>query len=263
MKKYTKGKVTLAIGDGANDVNMIQSADVGFGLMGKEGNQAAAFADYAIPRYKDLRRCLFWHGRPYGVRIQVFVMMVLFKSMINATTKYSMQFTNGYSGIQPQDNLLISLFNVLCTNWFVLMWSIYDQDVSFTKYGKEKTEKDMPFKMYNFYAYCRDFMEKNHFVKMIIIVDIYSLIVGFTIFFVFYFGEGIMNTDGSIFGMYTYGVFSFISAVLIHHCQVLLNTRNFTPWLVFWLFFSLCMTPVTLKLAESPVNSNVHGATFT
>lgn len=38
MKRYTGGKVTLAIGDGANDVNMIQSADVGFGLMGKEGN---------------------------------------------------------------------------------------------------------------------------------------------------------------------------------------------------------------------------------
>ena len=38
MKRYTNGKVTLAIGDGANDVNMIQSADLGFGLMGKEGN---------------------------------------------------------------------------------------------------------------------------------------------------------------------------------------------------------------------------------
>jgi len=38
MKKFTHGKVTLAIGDGANDVNMIQSADIGFGLMGKEGN---------------------------------------------------------------------------------------------------------------------------------------------------------------------------------------------------------------------------------
>jgi len=51
MKGFTGGKVTLAIGDGANDVNMIQSADLGFGLMGKEGNQAAAFADYALPKF--------------------------------------------------------------------------------------------------------------------------------------------------------------------------------------------------------------------
>ena len=42
---------TLAVGDGANDVNMIQSAHVGIGIMGKEGNQAAAFSDYSVPNY--------------------------------------------------------------------------------------------------------------------------------------------------------------------------------------------------------------------
>ena len=40
---------TVAIGDGANDVNMIQSAHIGIGIYGKEGNQAASFADYALP----------------------------------------------------------------------------------------------------------------------------------------------------------------------------------------------------------------------
>ena len=88
MRKATKDKVTLAIGDGANDVNMIQQAHIGFGLMGKEGNQAAAFSDYAIPRFKDLRRALFWHGRGYGNRMINLVCWCLFKSMINATTKY-------------------------------------------------------------------------------------------------------------------------------------------------------------------------------
>ena len=42
---------TLAVGDGANDVNMIQTAHLGIGIMGKEGNQAAAFSDYAIPNF--------------------------------------------------------------------------------------------------------------------------------------------------------------------------------------------------------------------
>ena len=51
MRRNTNGKVTLAIGDGANDVNMIQKAHVGFGIMGKEGNQAAAFSDYAIANF--------------------------------------------------------------------------------------------------------------------------------------------------------------------------------------------------------------------
>jgi magnesium-transporting ATPase (P-type) len=198
MKRYTGGKVTLAIGDGANDVNMIQSADVGFGLMGKEGNQAAAFADYACPRFKDLRRALFWHGRGYGVRIQVFVMMVLFKSMLNATTKYSMQFTNGYSGIQPVDNLLISFYNILMTNWFVLFWSIYDQDVSYSKYGTtnkdgSSAEEQLPYKLSEYYAYCREFMNRQRFVRMIILTDFYSVICGFIIFFVYYYGEGVLG----------------------------------------------------------------------
>lgn len=49
--KNEPGSFTLAIGDGANDVNMIQSAHIGIGIMGKEGNMAAAFSDYAIPEY--------------------------------------------------------------------------------------------------------------------------------------------------------------------------------------------------------------------
>lgn len=98
MKKVINSEITVAIGDGANDVNMIQQAHIGFGLMGKEGNQAASFADYAVPRYKDLRRALFWHGSRYGNRMINLVCFCLFKSMINATTKYCMQFENGYSG---------------------------------------------------------------------------------------------------------------------------------------------------------------------
>ena len=44
-----RGSITLAIGDGSNDVNMIQQAHIGVGIYGKEGNQAACFADYAVP----------------------------------------------------------------------------------------------------------------------------------------------------------------------------------------------------------------------
>lgn len=60
------GKVTLSIGDGANDVNMIQAAHIGIGIMGKEGNQAAAFSDYAVPEFRCLRKLMFWHGRQFG-----------------------------------------------------------------------------------------------------------------------------------------------------------------------------------------------------
>lgn len=48
IKKRFPDKKTLAIGDGANDVAMIASADVGVGIAGKEGMQAARSSDFAI-----------------------------------------------------------------------------------------------------------------------------------------------------------------------------------------------------------------------
>ena len=59
---HGKGSV-LAVGDGANDINMINLADVGVGIFGLEGMQAASAADYAVPMFKDLHRLLFTHGR--------------------------------------------------------------------------------------------------------------------------------------------------------------------------------------------------------
>ena len=51
IKNRFPDKITLAIGDGANDVNMIQQAHVGIGIQGKEGQQAARTADYAIGQF--------------------------------------------------------------------------------------------------------------------------------------------------------------------------------------------------------------------
>ena len=62
VKKYIN-KITLGIGDGANDVNMIQEADIGIGLYGKEGLRAVQSSDYALVEFKALWRLLFVHGR--------------------------------------------------------------------------------------------------------------------------------------------------------------------------------------------------------
>lgn len=61
-KKYTTD-ITLAIGDGGNDVSMIKKAHIGVGIVGKEGKQAALAADFSIDRFKDLKHLVLWHGR--------------------------------------------------------------------------------------------------------------------------------------------------------------------------------------------------------
>ena len=62
IKKYTEAR-TAAVGDGGNDVAMIQEADVGIGIVGKEGLQASLAADYSIKEFKSLNVLLLWWGR--------------------------------------------------------------------------------------------------------------------------------------------------------------------------------------------------------
>lgn len=68
IRMKVKGSVTLAIGDGANDIAMIQEAQVGIGITGKEGHQAARVSDYSIARFRFLAKLLLVHGRWNYVR---------------------------------------------------------------------------------------------------------------------------------------------------------------------------------------------------
>lgn len=61
--------MTLAIGDGANDVAMIQEANIGCGLFGLEGAQAAMSADYAFGQFRFLTKLLLVHGRWSYIRV--------------------------------------------------------------------------------------------------------------------------------------------------------------------------------------------------
>lgn len=117
---------TLAIGDGANDVNMIQTASIGIGIMGKEGGQAAAFSDYAIPNFKSLRRLIFWHGRQIGVKMIPYFCLCLFKHQFFMVHQLYTNFTNGYSAFQIYANFYFSLFDVLNTFLAVAFFLLVD-----------------------------------------------------------------------------------------------------------------------------------------
>ena len=81
-------KVTLSIGDGANDVNMILQAHVGVGILGKEGQQAARSADYAIGQFKFLKPLMFIHGREAYRRNCLLVKYIFYKNIIYVVAQY-------------------------------------------------------------------------------------------------------------------------------------------------------------------------------
>ncbi|KPI90191.1 putative phospholipid-translocating P-type ATPase (flippase) [Leptomonas seymouri] len=74
--------MTLAVGDGGNDVAMLQEAHVGVGIAGKEGQQAARAADFSIRQFSDLRALLFIHGQQAYARTAYVIKYSFYKSML-------------------------------------------------------------------------------------------------------------------------------------------------------------------------------------
>ena len=79
VKLSSQKPMTAAIGDGANDVSMIQEAHVGLGIFGKEGRNAARSADFAFGKFKFAQRILLVHGYLYYTRAATLVQYFFYK----------------------------------------------------------------------------------------------------------------------------------------------------------------------------------------
>lgn len=122
--------LTLAIGDGANDLAMISASHVGVGISGKEGLQAARVADYAIAQFRFLQRLLLVHGRWNYVRTAKFILATFWKEMFFYLPTAMYQRYNGYSGTSLYESWSLTVFNTLFTSLCVICLGIWEQDLS-------------------------------------------------------------------------------------------------------------------------------------
>uniref|UniRef100_S4RCG1 Phospholipid-transporting ATPase n=1 Tax=Petromyzon marinus TaxID=7757 RepID=S4RCG1_PETMA len=122
--------MTLAIGDGANDVSMIQVADVGVGISGQEGMQAVMSSDYAMPRFRHLHKLLLVHGHWCYDRLANMVLYFFYKNAAFVTLLFWYQFFCGFSGSSQIDQWYLMLFNLLFCSLPPLVTGVLDKDVS-------------------------------------------------------------------------------------------------------------------------------------
>ncbi|CDQ74629.1 unnamed protein product [Oncorhynchus mykiss] len=115
VKKQVK-VITLAIGDGANDVGMIQTAHVGVGISGNEGLQAANSSDYSIAQFKYLKNLLLVHGAWNYNRVSKCILYCFYKNIVLYIIEIWFAFVNGFSGQILFERWCIGLYNVVSAN---------------------------------------------------------------------------------------------------------------------------------------------------
>lgn len=130
MVKSKKSSLLLAIGDGANDVSMIQAAHVGVGISGMEGMQAARSADFAIGQFKYLRKLLLVHGAWSYQRISQAILYSFYKNVALYMTQFWYVFQNGFSGQSIAESWTLTFYNVFFTVFPPFVLGVFDQFIS-------------------------------------------------------------------------------------------------------------------------------------
>ncbi|CAI5738239.1 unnamed protein product [Peronospora destructor] len=129
MKAAPGTPLTLAVGDGGNDVSMIQEAHVGVGICGHEGMQAVRAADFAIAAFLHLSRLLLVHGRWNHLRVARVILFSFYKNMALIMTLFLYSFYNGFSGQTLYESYLMVGWNVLYTVLPIFVLGILDEDI--------------------------------------------------------------------------------------------------------------------------------------
>ncbi|OUM63801.1 hypothetical protein PIROE2DRAFT_43155, partial [Piromyces sp. E2] len=119
----------LSIGDGANDISMIQEANIGVGIAGQEGMQAAMSSDYAISQFAFLSKLLLVHGRWSYLRIANMVLNFFYKNIVWVFTLFWYQFNCGFSAQILFDYSLIMFFNFIFSSMPVMVMGVFDKDL--------------------------------------------------------------------------------------------------------------------------------------
>lgn len=130
MVKLELSVMTLAIGDGANDVAMIQAANIGVGIAGEEGRQAVMSSDYGMGQFRFLTRLLLVHGRWSYKRLAEMVPCFFYKNVVFTLTCFWYGIYNDFDGSYLYEFTYLMFFNLAFTSLPVIVLAVLDQDVS-------------------------------------------------------------------------------------------------------------------------------------
>ena len=128
IQRHT-GLRTAAVGDGGNDVAMIQAADAGIGLVGKEGKQASLAADFSLTQFEHIGRLCLVHGRYSYKRSAALSQFVMHRGMIISTIQAIFSAIFYFSSVALYQGFLMVGYATVYTN-FPVFSLVLDRDIS-------------------------------------------------------------------------------------------------------------------------------------
>lgn len=208
--------VTLAIGDGANDVTMIHTADVGVGISGQEGMQAVMASDFAIARFHHLQRLLLVHGHWCYDRLARMILYFFYKNASYIFVLFWYQFYCTFSGQVMVDQVYLILYSLLFTALQPLIFGVFDQDAP-SELLLAKPQ------LYKQGSEC--VIYKRHSFWVNILDAVYQSLV---IFFI-----PVLGISATELGMWELGTLSTTICVCVHTLHLSIETKSWTwPHLV-------------------------------
>ncbi len=228
VKQNVDDVITLAIGDGANDVPMIRAAHVGIGISGQEGLQAVMASDYAIAQFRFLQDLLLVHGAWDYRRISVLILYSFYKNIMFSMTQIWFSFYSGFSGTLFYDQFSGSLYNLFFTALPVLLGAVFDRPYSkeIAKLCPELYENgpsNSSFNLKVFGVYCAEGV-------------LHSVIVFWT---AVEFMDSMSRENGQVVGFWTTCTTMFTSIVVIATVKMMIETRTWTNWSILAFALSL------------------------
>lgn len=143
IKKHYPDTTLLAIGDGANDVNMIAAAHIGVGIRGVEGYKASMNSDYSISQFQDLRKLILYHGRECYRRNTQLIFYNFYKNILLVMAQFWYGCLNKFSGQNLYENYSYQLYNIVFTSLPICIYALYDEEVPFTKIDENLHEDQL------------------------------------------------------------------------------------------------------------------------
>jgi phospholipid-transporting ATPase len=239
--------ITLAIGDGANDVNMITGAHIGIGIKGLEGSQAARISDFAIGEFKLLRRLVLAYGREsYRLNCDL-VGYFFYKNLIIVLPQIWIAPYSGFSGQVVYETFIFEFYNICFTSMPILVYALIDREfdldvlqngTSFYKLGQQNER----------------FSTRYLFMRWISRSAMQSLSI---CFFGYFTIEYNFLADGMMFDYWTTGMAIFTSIIFVANLElfILHNTHTYLSYFFIYgsIIFYLCVLLVFSLFKGNPL----------